>query len=141
MVERGGIVRDHTVAAGCRRSGKDQTQAGRTIFQILQCLHVRSGRVGVVEALHQGPGRARRAPGNRFCPRRASIERFDPQAVVSMGHQPLVESGTLERGVDQLAPLRLGRPREFGGERKIVSHVGKMAQSARSDHISAARCG
>ncbi len=115
-----------TVAVGVERPGKDQRQPGRAVFEILKCLRVGGSRIGMVDPLKNLPG-PRRPAGDRLCPCRAWIKRFDAQPVISLADQPLVESGTLERSLDERAPFRLRRRREFSGQGKIVSHMGKMA--------------
>ena len=94
------------IAIGVERTGKDQRQAGRAIFEILKCLRVGGGRIGMVDPLKNLP-RPRRPPGDRLCPRRARIKRLDAQPVISLADQPLVESGAFERSLDQFAPFRL----------------------------------
>ena len=65
------VVRDHTVAAGAERSGKDQHKPVAPFSRSCERLHVRGGRVGMVEALHQGQG----VPGARPATARASAAR------------------------------------------------------------------
>src|SRR5262249_51180791 len=97
---------------------------------------IRLCRVGMVDPLHQGPCPARNAANNRSCCDRTRIEGFDAQSVVSLTDQPPVERRALQRGLDQLAPLGLTRRWKFGGKGKLVSHWGKMAQSALSGYCT-----
>ena len=111
------------IAIGIDRSGHDQGQPGGAVLQILQRLRVGGFRVGMIDPLHHRPGRARCAPGDRRRPRRARIERVDAQSVIGLADQTLLERGALERGIDQLAPVRLAGGREFGGEGKRLIKV------------------
>ena len=112
---RSSVVRRgiEAVAVGVERAGEHQRQPGRAVFQILQRLRIGRRRIGMIDPLHQRPGRARRAPGDRLGARRARIERLDAQAVIGLADQPLVERGALERRLDQLAPVRLAGRREI----------------------------
>jgi hypothetical protein len=83
--------RIETITIGGNRAGHDQSQPVRTVLQILQGLRVGSGRVGMIDPLHQRPRRARCPPGNRLCPGRARIQRLDPQAVIGLADEPLLE--------------------------------------------------
>ena len=114
--------RIQAIAIGVERAGEHQRQPGRAILQVLQRLRVGGRRIGMVDPLHQGPGRPRRAPGDRLGPGRARIKRLDPQPVIGLADQALLERGALERGLDQLAPFRLAGRRKFGGEGEFVGH-------------------
>ena len=94
------------------RAGEYQREAGRAIFKIVKRLRVGCRRVGMIDALDNLP-RLRRPSGDRLGARRARIKRLDAQAVISPADQPLVEISALERGIDQLAPFRVGCRREF----------------------------
>ncbi len=120
-----------TIAVGVERTGEHQSQAGRPVFEVLKRLLVRRRRIGVVDPLHQGPGRAGLAPGDRHGAGRARVKRLDPQAVIGLGHQALVERGAFERRLDKFAPFRLAGRRKFGGEGEFVGHGSKMAQYGR----------
>ena len=76
----------------------------------------------MVDPLHQGPGRARRAPGDRICPNRARVKRLDPQPVIGLGDQALLERGALEGSLDKLAPFRLAGRRKLSREGEFVGH-------------------
>ena len=70
----------------------------------------------MIDALHDRPGRAGRASGDRFGADRARVKRLDPQAVIGLAHQPLVEGGAFERRIDQFAPFGGVGCGKFGGE-------------------------
>ena len=88
------------------RTGEDQNQPGRAVFQIVERLRIGGRRIGMVDPLHQRPGRARRAAGHGARGGRAFIKRFDGQAVIGPADQPL-ERRALKHGVNELAPVVL----------------------------------
>ena len=80
----------------------------------------------MIDPLHDGPGAACLAAGDRLDSGGARIERLDPQAVIGLADQLLVEGGPLERHIDQFAPFGGVGGGEFGGERKGVGHGAKL---------------
>ena len=94
----------------------------------------------MIYPLHHVPGPTRLSSGDWLCTRGARIKRLDPQPVIGSADQALFEIGALERGLDQLAPLRLRHGWEFGSETEFVGHGSKMPQSARWSHRIDARC-
>ena len=107
-------------AVGADRTGEDQNQAGRAVFQIVERLRVGGRRIGMIDALHHRPGRARRAAGERLRGGGALVERLDGQAVIGLALKPL-ERRALEHGIDQLAPIVARRWRKIAGERQGFS--------------------
>ena len=67
-VETIGIVGDEAEASRRGGAGEHQRQSGRAVLKIVQRLRIGRRRIGMVDALHQRPGLAGRAPGDRLCP-------------------------------------------------------------------------
>ena len=88
---------------GAHRAGEHQHQAGGAVFQIVERLRIGGRRVGMIDALHDGPGRAGRTPAKRGRCGVARIKRFDGQAVMGPAFEPC-ERRALEHGIDQAAP-------------------------------------
>src|SRR5262249_1966706 len=81
------------------------------------------------------PRRARRAAAHRLRVGGTWIERRHLQAVIGLADELLVERGALERRLDQLAPLRLARRREFSGEgQRLIRHSDKLARKPPGCH-------
>ena len=116
------------IAIGVERAGEHQRQPGRAVFQVLQRLLVGRLRIGMVDALHHRPGGAGLASGDRLGARRARIKRLDPQAVIGLADQPLVERRALSAASTSLRHSASRGRRKFGGEGE--SFVGHSAQSA-----------
>ena len=112
------------VAIGADRTGEHQRKPGRAVLQIVQRLGVGGCRIGMIDALHDRPGRARGASGDRHRASRAGVERVDRETVIGLGDEPSLERRALEHAVDQLAPLLLRGRRKFGSQRKVVWGVG-----------------
>ena len=116
-------------SVGADRAGEHQRQAARAVLEVLQRLAIGGRRIGMVDPLHQGPCRARRAAGDRQRVARARVKRLDRQLVVG-ARDELVERRALERAVDQLEPLLAGGGREFGAKHQVIGHAGKMPRVA-----------
>ena len=120
-----------TVAVAADRPGKDQGEAGRAILEIVQRLGIGRGRIGMIEALHDPPGGARRAADNGPRVGLAAVERLDGEPVIGLGDELLVERRALEHALHQLAPLLARGRRKLGGQRQLVGcgvgHGHKMA--------------
>ena len=90
-------------SVGAHRAGEHQHQAGRAVLQIVERLRIGGRRVGMIDALHDGPGRAGRTPAKRGRRGVARIKRLDGQAVMGPAFEPR-ERRALEHGIDQAAP-------------------------------------
>ena len=112
--------RVQAIAIGVQRPRENQRQAVGAVHQVVERLLVGFRRIGVVDPLHQRPGGARRAARDRRCPHGARVERLDPDAVIGLGHQLLLERGAFERGIDKFAPFRLAGRRKFSRKREFV---------------------
>jgi hypothetical protein len=98
--------------ARARPASKFDFQPGRTVLQVVQSHRVGLRRVGMIDPLHDLPGRGRRAACDRCGIVRARINRFDPKAVIGLADQ-LLERRALQHAVDQLAPVVIARRREI----------------------------
>jgi hypothetical protein len=114
------LARCETVAVRASRSGEDHGEAGRTVFEVVQRLRIGRGRIGMIGALHDRPGRSRRAGGNRSGLRSSPVERFDRQPVIGLGDEPFVERRALEHVRHQPAPLFARGGGKLGSKGKVV---------------------
>ncbi len=92
---------------GAGGAGEHQRQPGRAVLQIVQRLRVGRFRIGMVDPLHDLPGRGRGAAGDRGGALGAAIDRLDLQAIGRLADQ-LLERRALQHPVDQLAPVLVG---------------------------------
>ena len=104
---------------GAHRAGEHQHQAGRAVLQIVERLRVGGRRVGMIDALHDGPGRAGRTPAKRGRCGVARIKRLDGQAVIGPAFEPC-ERRALEHGIDQAAPGFFRCRGESGGRGRVL---------------------
>ena len=74
----------------------------------------------MIDALHDRPGRSRRAGGNRSGLRPSPVERFDRQPVIGLGDEPFVERRALEHVRHQPAPLFARGGGKLGSKGKVV---------------------
>ncbi len=115
-----------TIAVSADRAGEDKRKASGAVLELVQRLGICQRRVGMIDALHDLPGKTRRATGKRLGILPSHVQRLDGQPVIGMGDQRAVVRPLLEHGFDQLAPLFSGRWRELGSQRQIVIHGHKM---------------
>ncbi len=106
------------IAIGVERTGEHQRQPGGAVLKVLQRLRVGDFRIGMIDPLHQRPGRPGLPPGDHAGAGRARIKRLDPQPVIGLADQTLVERRAFERRLDQFAPFGLAGRRKFSGEGK-----------------------
>ena len=104
---------------GAHRAGEHQHQAGGAVLQIVERLRIGGRRVGMIDALHDGPGRAGRAPAKRSRCGVARIKRLDGQAVMGPAFEPR-ERRALEHGIDQAAPSLFRCRRKIGGRGRVL---------------------
>ena len=114
-------------AIGAHRVRENEHQAAGAIAQILFGLRIRRCRIGMIDALHDGPWRAGRAPGDGRCRPRVRIEWLNCQSIVGPALEPL-ERCALEHGVNEFPPIRLGGGGEIAGYCRSVGvrHAWKM---------------
>ena len=105
---------------GAIGAGEHQRQPGRAVLQIVQRLRVGGLCVGMIDPLHDLPGRGRGAAGDRRGAFRAAVDRVDLQPVGRLADQ-FLERRALQHPVDQLAPVLIGRLRKFRGQCQLVS--------------------
>ena len=105
---------------GAIGAGEHQCQPGRAVLQIVQRLRVGRFRIGMIDPLHDLPGRSRGAAGDRRGAFRAAIDRIDLQPVGRLADQ-FLERRALQHPVDQLAPVLVGRLRKFRRQCQFVS--------------------
>jgi hypothetical protein len=114
------FARGKTVAVGADGAGESEEEAVRAVLEVVQRLGIGLRRIGVIDALHEGPRRSRRTPGDGLRLRLALVERLDRDRVVGLGDEAAVEWRALEDVLHQLAPLFACGGGELGGERKFV---------------------
>src|SRR5262249_37991583 len=139
------FARRKTVAVSANRSSEDHSEAGRTVFEVVQRLGIGRGRIGMIDALRDRPRRSWRAGGNGPGLCASPVERLDGYAVIGLGDEPLVERRTLEHARHQLAPLLARGGGKLGSEGKVVvravGHGHKMPWCKwRANHKPRARC-
>ena len=96
---------------GAIGAGEHQRQPGRAIFEIVQRLRVGRFGVGMIDPLHDLPGRGRGAARDRGGAFGAAVDRIDLQPVGGLADQ-FLERRALQHPVDQLAPVLVGRRRQ-----------------------------
>ena len=106
------------IAIGADRSREHERQPGRAVFEVMQGLAVGGRRIGVLDARHDLPGRARCAAGHRPRGGIAAVERLDGQAIIGLRHQPALERGALEHPGNELEPVARGWLPETPRQRK-----------------------
>ena len=106
---------------GAIGAGEHERQPCRAVLQIVQRLRVGRLRIGMIDPLHDLPGRGRGAAGDRRSTLRAAIDRIDLQPVGRLADQ-FLERRALQHPVDQLAPVLVGRLRKLRGQCQLVSH-------------------
>ncbi len=114
-----GVVGE-TVAIGADRAREHQRQAVGAVLKIIQGLRIGGGRIGVIDALHDRPRRARRPPGDRPGIGLARIEWRDGESVIGCGDEALLERRAFEHAIHQFAPLFLPGRRKLGRKRQVV---------------------
>ncbi|OIQ66427.1 hypothetical protein GALL_520010 [mine drainage metagenome] len=85
--------------------------------------------VGMIDALHDLPGRGRGPAGYRIGIAGAPVDRFDPQSVRGFADQ-LLERRAFQHAIDQLAPVVIGRGREIRCEGQVTGlrcHLGRRS--------------
>ena len=105
---------------GAIGAGEHERQPRRAVLQIVQRLRVGCLGIGMIDPLHDLPGRGRRTAGDRRGSFRAAIDRIDLQPVGRLADQ-FLERRALQHPVDQLAPVLVGRLRKLRGQCQFVS--------------------
>ncbi len=121
--ERFGRAAD-AIAVGVERSGADERQPGRAVFEIVQRQRIGRRGIGMIDALHDRPRLPRGAARDRYCAGSAGVKWVDGQAVIGPGDQPLLEWRAFEHAIHQLAPLLLRGRWKFGGQRQFIEGIG-----------------
>ena len=101
-----------SIAMGAIGAGKYQRKPGGAVLEIVQRLRVGLRGIGMIDPLHDLPGRGRRAAWNRSDALRAPVDRLDPQPVGGLADQ-LFERRALQHAIDQLAPVVVACRREI----------------------------
>ena len=99
------------------RAGKDQREAGGTVFQFMEGFRVGRSGIGQFDPLHDLPRTVGRARDERTRVPRGGVERLDAQAVIRPADEPVFVADALERRRHQPQPILPRRRREFGGKR------------------------
>ena len=97
---------------GAIGAGEHQRQPGRAILQIVQRLRVGFPGIGMIDPLHDLPGRGGGAAGDRLGALRAAVDRIDLQSIGGLADE-FLERRALQHPVDQLAPVVIGRGRKI----------------------------
>ena len=105
---------------GAIGAGEHECQPRRAVLQIVQRLRVGSLRIGMIDPLHDLPGRSRSAACDRRSTLSAAVNRIDLQPVGCLADQ-FLERRALQHPVDQLAPVLVGRLRKLRGQCQLVS--------------------
>jgi hypothetical protein len=135
------FVGGQTVVVGADPAGEDESEGGRAVLEIVQRLGIGCGRVGMIDALHDPPGRAGGAPGNRPCVRLAAVKRLDGQTVIGLGDEPGVEGRALEHAFDQPAPLVARSGGKLRSQRQVVGGGGHAHRLPRCKWWANSWCG
>ncbi len=87
--------RIEAVAVGTHRAGADVSQASRASGEIVQRFGIGGRGIGVIDPLHDLPGRARRTACDwgRFA--RARMKRLDRDPVIGLGDKSFLEARAL----------------------------------------------
>ena len=105
---------------GAIGAGEHERQPRRAVLQIVQRLRVGRLRIGMIDPLHDLPGRSRSTAGDRRSTLGTAIDRIDLQPVGRLADQ-FLERRALQHPVDQLAPVLVGRLRKLRGQCQFVS--------------------
>jgi hypothetical protein len=101
-------------------AGEHECQTRRAVLQIVQRLRVGCLRIGMIDPLHNLPGRCRSTAGDRHNPLGTAVDRIDLQPVGRLADQ-FLERRALQHPVDQLAPVVKGRLRKLRRKCQFVS--------------------
>ena len=98
-------------AMGAIGAGEHERQSRRAVLEIVQRLRIGRLGIGMIDPLHDLPGRGRGAAGDRRGALRAAVDRIDLQPIGGLADQ-FLERRALQHPVDQLAPVVVGRWRQ-----------------------------